>query len=186
MTELGCDVAVLLDKLAITELLTGYLRAIDRGDIATLRASYHPGADEEHGGLYAGPAQGYLDSIEAGLTHPRAVGTHTLSNVLIEVAGDLARSEHYVLAMTRVKVDGVVRDSLVASRIIDDLARRDGRWGITRRRLCFDWAHDLGPRPERWVSGRHDPADLLHGANFPDDIVYDDSWRSVSTVEGRG
>jgi hypothetical protein len=187
MTGPGCtvaEVAVLLDKLTITELLTGYLRAIDRGDIATLRASYHLGAFEEHGGLYAGPAQGYIDSIEAGLTHPRAVGTHTLSNVLIEVDGDLARSEHYVLAMTRVKVDGVVRDSLVASRIIDDLSRRDGRWGIIRRRLRFDWSHDLGPRPERWVSGLHDPADLLHGAKFPDDPVYDDSWRAVSTVEG--
>jgi hypothetical protein len=184
MTGVAYEVAVLLDKQAITELLTGYLRAIDRGDIARLRASYHPGATEEHGGLYSGPAQGYLDSIEAGLTHPRAVGTHTLSNVLIEVDGDVARSEHYVLAMTRVKVDGVVRDSLVASRIIDDLQRRDGRWGITRRRLRFDWAHDLGPRPERWVSGQHDPANLLHGAKFPDDIVYDDSWRVVSTVEG--
>src|SRR5882672_2482608 len=99
MTGLDRDVAVLLDKLAITELLTGYLRAIDRGDIATLRASYLPGATEEHGGLYSGPAQGYVDSIEKALTHPRAVGTHALSNVLIEVHGDRARAEHYVLAM---------------------------------------------------------------------------------------
>jgi hypothetical protein len=169
---------VLLDKLAITELLTGYLRAIDRGDIATLRASYLPDATEEHGGLYTGLAQGYIDSIEQALTHPRAVGTHTLSNVLIEVDGDRARSEHYVLAMTRVKADGVVTDSLVASRIIDDLERRDGRWGIVRRRLRFDWSHDLGPRPSRWVAGQYDPADLLHGLKFPDDPVYDESWRA--------
>lgn len=177
------DVAVLLDKLAITELLTGYLRAIDRGDVTTLRASYLPGATEEHGGLYTGSAQGYIDTIEQALTHPRAVGTHALSNVLIEVDGDRARSEHYVLAMTRVKTDGVVTDSLVASRIIDDLRRRDGRWGIARRRLRFDWSHDLGPRPERWLAGRQDPADLLHGAKFPHDPVYDDSWRAV-TREG--
>jgi SnoaL-like protein len=179
MTGLDRDVAVLLDKLAITELLTGYLRAIDRGDIATLRASYHPGATEEHGGLYSGPAQGYLDSIEQALTHPRAVGTHALSNVLIEVDGDRARAEHYVLAMTRVKVDGVITDSLVASRIIDDLEHRDGRWGIARRRLRFDWSHDLGPQPVRWVAGLHDPADLLHGAKFPHDPVYDESWREA-------
>jgi len=179
MTGLDRDVAVLLDKLAITELLTGYLRAIDRGDIATLRASYLPGATEEHGGLYAGPAQGYVDSIEKALTHPRAVGTHALSNVLIEVHGDRARAEHYVLAMTRIKVDGVITDSLVASRIIDDLRRHDGRWAIARRRLRFDWSHDLGPQPARWVSGLHDPADLLHGAKFPHDPVYDDSWRKA-------
>jgi SnoaL-like domain len=173
MSDLLPAVQTLLDKAEIAELLTRYLRAIDRGDIATLRACYAPDATEEHGGIYAGPAQGYIDTIEAALTHPRSVGTHTLSNILIDIAGDQARSEHYVLAMTRVKVDGVVRDSLVASRIIDDLRRLDGRWLIARRRLRFDWSHELGPQPERWVSGRLDPADLLHGAKYPDDPIYD-------------
>ena len=34
----------LLDKLQIAELLTRYLRSVDRGDIDTLRACYLPGA----------------------------------------------------------------------------------------------------------------------------------------------
>jgi ketosteroid isomerase-like protein len=173
MSDLPPALQALLDKAEITELLTRYLRAIDRGDIASLRACYAPDATEEHGGIYAGPAQGYIDTIEAKLTSPRAVGTHTLSNVLVDVDGDRARSEHYVLALTRVKVDGVVQDSLVASRIIDDLLRSEGRWLIARRRLRFDWAHDLGPRPERWVSGTLDPAALLHGEKYPHDLVYD-------------
>jgi hypothetical protein len=185
MSDHAPAVQVLLDKTEITELLTRYLRAIDRGDIATLRACYADGATEEHGGIYAGPAQGYLDTIAAPLTHPRAVGTHTLSNVLIEVEGDRALSEHYVLAMTRVKVDGVVRDSLVASRIIDNLVRHNGRWVIARRRLRFDWAHDLGPRPERWVSGTLDPAELLHSAKFPDDPVYDAVRAEATSGESR-
>ena len=123
--------------------------------------------------LQPAPAQGYLDTIERALVNPRLVATHTISNVLIEVAGDQAKSEHYVLALTRVKTDGVVRDSLVATRIVDDLVRRDERWLIARRRLRFDWAHDVGPRPEAWVSGTLDPAALLHSAKFPDDIVYE-------------
>lgn len=174
MSDAGPELQLLVDKSQIAELLTRYLRAIDRADIATLRASYLPGATEEHGGLYSGPAQGYIDSIEKALTHPRSVGTHTLSNILIEVDGDRAVSEHYVLAMARARTaDGVVADSLIASRIIDDLERRDGRWGIARRRLRFDWAHDLGPRPERWLHGRLDPQNLLHGQHFPDDPIYD-------------
>ncbi len=167
------DLQVLLDKNAITELLTRYLRAVDRGDIATLRASYLDGATEEHGGLYSGPAQAYVDTIEAALTHPRSVAVHTLTNLLIDVDGDRALSEHYVLALTPAKTDGVISDWMVASRIVDDLERHDGRWGIARRRLRFDWARDLGPRPERWVGGRLDPADLLFGAKFPQDPVYD-------------
>jgi len=173
MSSIPLAVQELLDKGEITELLTRYLRAIDRGDVATLRASYLPGATEEHGGLYSGPAQGYIDTIEQALRHPRAVGTHALSNVLIELDGDQAVSEHYVLAMARAKVDGVVGDSLVATRIIDDLERVDGRWGIRRRRLRFDWAHDLGPRPDVWLFGRRDPATLLHSQKFPDDPVYE-------------
>lgn len=176
----------LLDKNRITELLTGYLRAIDRADIDTLRACYAPGATEEHGGMYAGPAQGYIDSIEAALRHPRAVGTHTLTNILIEVDGDRARSEHYVLALTRVRVDSVVTDYLVSSRIIDDLQRIDGQWLIARRRLRFDWSQELGPRPEKWLGGQLDPAKLLHGSNYPDDPVYDDSWRAGLETSGAG
>ena len=52
------DIQALLDKNEIAELLTRYMRAIDRGDIPALRACYAPEATEEHGGMYAGPAQG--------------------------------------------------------------------------------------------------------------------------------
>ena len=94
--------------------------------------------------------------------------------MLIDLDGDEARSEHYVLALTRLRADGVVSDSLVATRIIDDLRRRDGRWGIARRRLRFDWVHDIGARPTTWLYGQRDPATLLHSGKFPDDILYDD------------
>jgi hypothetical protein len=173
MSDLPAALQILVDKSDITELLTRYMRAIDRGDIAALRACYSPGATEEHGGIYAGPAQGYIDTIERALTNPRLVATHTISNLLIEVEGGDAFSEHYVLALTRVKADDVVSDSFVATRIIDNLVRLDGRWAIARRRLRFDWVHDIGPRPDQWVYGTLDPARLLHGAKFPDDIVFE-------------
>lgn len=166
----------LVDRADIHDLLVRYLRSIDRGDIESLRACYLPGAVEEHGGLYSGPAQGYIDSIAHALTLPRAVATHSISNVLIEVNGDAARSEHYALALLRQRAhDGLVKDSLIATRIVDDLRREDGRWGIARRRLRFDWARDLGPRPDRWAYGSLDPRTLLHSEKFPSDIVYD-SW----------
>ena len=181
MTEIPPAVQVLLDKAEITEVLTRYMRAIDRGDIATLRSSYAPGATEEHGGIYSGPAQGYIDTIERALTNPRMVATHTISNLLIEVSGESAFSEHYVLALTRVKSDGVVSDSLVATRIIDNLTRHEGRWRIARRRLRFDWVHDVGPRPDRWVYGTLDPATLLHGAKYPEDIVFEGIGAEVAS-----
>jgi ketosteroid isomerase-like protein len=166
----------LIDKSAITEVLTRYMRGIDRGDLAAVRACYAPDATEEHGGLYSGSAQGYIDSIGAALTNPRLVATHTISNLLIDLDGDDALAEHYVLAMTRLRAGGaggVVSDAFIASRIVDNLVRIDGEWKIARRRLRFDWAHELGPRPDTWAYGTLDPAALLHGAKYPDDIVYE-------------
>ena len=184
MSDGADELQVLLDKSRITELLTRYLRGIDRGDIDALRSCYLAGATEEHGGLYSGPAQGYVDSIEQALRNPRSVATHSLSNVLVDTDGDRARSEHYVLALTRVKVSGVVTDHLVASRIVDDLQRTGDGWRIARRRLRFDWSQKLGPRPERWLDGSLDPATLLHGAKFPDDPVYEPMPAPLSDTVG--
>jgi len=77
----------LLDKQEIAELLTRYLRSVDRGDVDTLRACYLPGATEDHGGLFAGPAQDYVDSIAAALTHPRSRTSHNLTNPLSSGTG---------------------------------------------------------------------------------------------------
>ena len=180
------EIRDLLDKNRITELLTRYLRAIDRADIDTLRACYAPGATEEHGGMYVGPAQGYIDSIADALRHPRSVGTHTLTNILVDLDGDRARSEHYVMALTRVRVESVVTDYLVSSRIIDDLQRIDGQWLIRARRLRFDWSQELGPRPEKWLGGHLDPTNLLHSKKFPEDPVYDQTWRATLEPAGAG
>ena len=76
MTDQAAAVQALLDKQEITELLTRYLRCVDRGDLDTLRSCYLPGATEDHGGLFSGPAEQYIDSITASLTHPRARTSH--------------------------------------------------------------------------------------------------------------
>ena len=167
------DMQALLDKNEITELLTRYMRAIDRGDIATLRASYAPDATEEHGGMYAGPAQGYIDTIERALINPRLVSTHTISNLLIEVAGDEAPSEHYVLALTRVKADGVVSDGLVATRIVDDLVRHEGRWAIAGAGCASTGRMTSARVPRRGCTGRWIPPRCCTAQKYPDDIVYD-------------
>ena len=173
MTDQPSAVQALIDKSEISELLTRYMRSIDRGDIATLRSCYAPGATEEHGGIYSGDAQGYIDTIEKALVNPRLVATHTICNLLIELDGDAAFSEQYVLALTRVKADGVVSDSLVSTRIMDNLVRLPSGWAIARRRLRFDWSHDVGAREEAWVYGTLDPARLLHSQKYPDDIVFE-------------
>ncbi len=126
MTDHAAALQVLLDKQEITELLTRYLRSVDRGDVAALRSCYLPGATEDHGGLFAGPAQDYIDGITAGLTHPRARTSHNMTNLLIEVDGDTATAESYCITFARIKANGEYYHSFTGARMIDRLERRDG------------------------------------------------------------
>ena len=165
--------AALVDKQEITELLTRYLRSVDRGDVGTLRACYLPGATEDHGGLFTGPAGDYIDSIMAGLTHPRARTSHNLTNLLIELDGDVARAESYCITFARIKAEGSYYHSFTGARMVDRLERRDGRWGIAHRQLLWDWNHDA-PAAEHWMQGLLAPdlSVLKLSGKFPDDPVY--------------
>jgi hypothetical protein len=165
--------AALLDKQEITELLTRYLRSVDRGDVATLRSCYLPGATEDHGGLFEGPAADYVDSIAAGLTHPRSRTSHNMTNLLIELDGDTATAESYCLTFARLKANGAYYHSFVGARMIDRLERRDGAWGIAHRQLLWDWNHDA-PAAEHWMQGllAPDVSVLRMSGKFPADPVY--------------
>jgi hypothetical protein len=178
-TDRGTDpkaLAALLDKQEITELLTRYLRSVDRGDVATLRSCYLPGATEDHGGLFAGPAEAYVDGIERDLTHPRSRTSHNMTNLLIEVNGDVATAESYCITFARIKANGEYFHSFVGARMIDRLERRDGdprTWGIAHRQLIWDWNHDA-PAAEHWMQGLLAPdlSVLRLSGKFPADPVY--------------
>ena len=173
MTDQAAAVQVLLDKQEITELLTRYLRSVDRGDVATLRSCYLPGATEDHGGLFAGPAQEYIDSITASLTHPRARTSHNLTNLLIEVDGDTAIAESYCITFARIKADGEYYHSFTGARMIDRLERPTSFWGIAHRQLLWDWNHDA-PAAEHWMQGLLTPdlSVLRMSAKYPTDPIY--------------
>ncbi|WP_370617426.1 nuclear transport factor 2 family protein [Mumia sp. Pv 4-285] len=171
--DLDERLATLLAKQDIHDLLARYLRAVDRGDVETLRACYLAGATEDHGGVFEGPAAEYVASIAGSLENPRAVTTHAMTNVLVDVDGTTARAESYVLAFARVRrPDGVVGDTLTSARMVDELGYEDGRWGIRHRALRWDWNHDM-ERSEGWVFGMLvDREHMKKSAKYPEDVVY--------------
>lgn len=163
----------LLDRQQIQDVLTRYSRAVDRADLDLLRGCYHADATEEHGGVFSGSAQDYLAQI--GPMLPRA-GTlnHLLMNVLVEFDGPLAANvEAYILTFARMKKDGEKFDTLTLARAVDRFEKRDGRWAISRRRLCWEWNHDM-PMQETWGRGliAPDPTKLVRSAKRPLDILY--------------
>ncbi|MDX6741166.1 nuclear transport factor 2 family protein [Actinocorallia sp. A-T 12471] len=166
-------VRALLDKQEIHEVLARYLRAADRGDVAGLAACYLPGATEDHGGVFTGTADDYVASITQVLTHPKGRTMHCMTNVLIDLDGDTASVESYVVTFSAVRTADGRGSSFVGARLLDRFERRDGRWGIAHRALRWEWSHDA-PAAETWLFGMlvGDTADLKRGGKFPSDPVY--------------
>ena len=165
----------LLDRQQIEDVLVRYSRAVDRADIDLLRGCYHADATEDHGGVFEGTARDYIDHI-APILPKAGILNHLVTNVLIEFTGpDTARVEACILTFARMKKDGEKFDTLTLARAVDRFDRRDGRWAISERRLCFEWNQEM-PMRETWGRGLmvSDPTRLVRGAKRPHDILYRD------------
>ncbi len=166
------EVQALLDRQAIQDVLIRYCRGADRADVGLIAEAYHPDATEDHGGVYSGPASAYVEQMAAIL--PRAgLMNHMTTNVLIELDGDAAHVESYILTFARMKKAGEKFDTLTLARAIDRFEKRDGHWKIAARRLVWEWNHEM-PFAETWGRGliAPDPSVLVRGKKKPEDLVY--------------
>jgi len=130
--------STLCDRMAITDLMYCYCRAVDRIDHQLGYAIWNPGSIADYGEFYRGDGPGVIDLIcsqhQQLLSH-----THQMSNILIRVNGDRASSESYVTATLRLEKDGHLLQMTVWSRYVDDWSRHAGRWGIDKRIAIRDF-----------------------------------------------
>ena len=166
------EIQALLDRQAIQDVLTRYRRGADRADVALIADAYHPDATEDHGGTFSGAASAYVEQLAAILPHAGLM-SHLTTNVTIELEGDAAHVESYILTFARLKKAGEKFDTLTLARAIDRFEKRDGRWKIAARRLVWEWNHEMA-FAETWGRGiiAPDPDVLVRGKKAPDDPVY--------------
>ncbi|MCG8441161.1 MAG: nuclear transport factor 2 family protein [Caulobacterales bacterium] len=163
----------MLAKEDIRGVLARYARGVDRADAELLRSCYHPDAIEEHGPTYSGPATDYIDGAMErmrALKHPMA---HYLASSHIELEGEVAFVETYVLTFARFEKDGEPWDTLTGGRLFDRFERRGGEWRIARRTMAFDWNRDA-PAAESWCVGLFDTSDprMVMGRRGREDLSY--------------
>jgi len=127
----------LLHKEAIREQLYRYCRAVDRGDKELMRSIYHPDATDNHG-VFEGPASKFVELDVAEVMAGLVITQHLIGNILIEIDGDAARAESYVLASHRVEQNDGPHDIVVWGRYLDRFERRQGEWRIAHRQCVFD------------------------------------------------
>lgn len=147
------------DRLAITDLLYRYCRAMDRIDHELGYAVWHENAEADYGPMFRGTGRGFIDWVLA--THARMIAhSHQITNILVELDGSLAASEAYVTVALRYAVDGRLRQMTGRGRYLDRLEKRDGRWGIVQRRYIHDFDSEEPVTNARFAGwGRRDRDD---------------------------
>ena len=156
----------LLDERDIHDVLTRYCRGVDRCDTELIASCYHPDARDDHGAWVAGGqevAHLIVDRIRPGT----ASAMHFLGNLRIEVEGDEAFAESYLLAFRSQDKDGRPCVRTRALRFIDRFTRRDGEWRISERVVVDDWnrideALTAMPEAGQFRYGRKDFSDPVY------------------------
>ena len=162
----------MLAKDEIREVIMNYARGVDRADGPLLKSCYHADAIEEHGNTYTGPAHAYVDGAIGRLMKMGTLA-HYVCNIWIELEGDKAYVESYLLTFARFKKEGQDYDTLTGGRIVDRFETRDGAWKIAYRKMAFDWNHDM-PSQETWCLGLFKPEDpgMIMGKKGTGDLSY--------------
>ncbi|HET6508989.1 MAG TPA: nuclear transport factor 2 family protein [Baekduia sp.] len=137
------------DRTAIRTCLMRYGRAIDQGDEALLRSSFHPHAVIEMGPVGTEiTVDGFAEAMVAA-SGTLTLGRHVITNHRVDRSGDVAWSEAYYLAtMLPLRAAEVPwTATFMAGRYADRFERRDGQWRIAHRQMIAEW-HATAPSLE--------------------------------------
>lgn len=163
------DLQALLDREAIRDCLFRYCRGIDRADETVLRSTYWDDATDCHG-AYRGSADGFIAQAIPRLQRGGR-GVHQVSNVLIELHGDVAAVESSFLALQAGFAQPQL-ETFLAGRYVDRFEKRAGEWRVADRTVVYDWIEER-ERPElatddallfgpRQPNGQRGPADPIY------------------------
>jgi hypothetical protein len=126
------------DRLAIMDQLYRYCRSVDRLDVPLGHAVFHPDATARFPD-FEGSGHGWIDHI--CVEHLKFLHhSHQVTNVIIDLDGDRAASESYVLATLRADEDGRLVQRQFWARYVDAWSKRDGRWAIDARECVVDFS----------------------------------------------
>lgn len=147
------------DRLAITEVIHRYCRAMDRVDAELGYSVWHEDGEADYGSIYRGSGRGFVDWV-CGVHRTMIVHSHRATNVLITLEGDRAASETYVIATLRGMNGDRLMQTMAWGRYLDRWSRRKGRWAIDRRVYVHDFDEVReSPASATPVTGRRDRED---------------------------
>jgi SnoaL-like domain len=123
-----------LSRAAIHDLAMAYCRGVDRGDADLLRSIFWQDSTVISG-VINGTGDEFAEQITAFCSQNLDYCFHSVANEWIEVKGDHAVGEHYVVA--QMTMGG--NDVMTGGRYIDSYERRNRTWKIKSRSFVSDW-----------------------------------------------
>jgi len=167
------EVEELIARQKCHDVLNRYCRALDRCDLELMKSVYWDDAVDEHG-IFDGNAQKFAEFIIDEIQDLFEMSMHAICNVDIDVVGDVAYTESYLISYQRVlatkakltkafgpaylstlgkeEIPGETHDYILGGRYVDRLERRDGEWRIARRTVVMDWNMNV-PSSTIWEEG---------------------------------
>lgn len=176
-SQLEAQVRVALAKVDIQELICAQARALDRGDTALLRSVWAPGATIDLGKFYAGDVEGYCELMRnAALSFRRM--SHSVNNIWVEVDGESAVAESYVIATATAATDQGDQDTLSGGRYLDRYKQLNGAWKCSHRTFVSDWIIEQPSTDQRDEPGSMVESLTIRGCLYPNDPVYS-FWKKL-------
>ena len=171
--ELAAQAEVALAKMQIHDLICAQARGVDRGDAELLRSVWTADATVDIGDFYNGDADGFCALMMETAENLRRMA-HTVNNEWIQVDGDSAVAESYVIAVsTTPGEDGSEdQDAITGGRYLDRYRRVDGQWKCSHRSFVSDWVIEQPASDQRDEPGSMYETLTTRGGLFPNDPVY--------------
>jgi hypothetical protein len=179
LADLERQLADLLDREAIRNVIHRYCRAADRCDLEAFKACYWPDGHDDHG-FFGGNAHEFCDYVIPVLRKIEA-SIHAITNTVIELKGDKAFCESQWSVVHRLRNpegDGFL-DYWHQGRYIDIFEKRDGEWRILCRSTASDMDRLVRTKDMRAIMDqfagleKRGPGNQSgRGARHPDDPVY--------------
>lgn len=160
----------ILDHQAIKDQMARYIQAVDRCDLGLLKSVFHADGVVDFG-VYTGNAWEFCDQNIPFIKANLEMGWHRFSTVSIDLDGDRARAESYMLGNAAMKMPD--SEELVncpdVMRYLDVWEKRDGVWRLYSRDLILDWntswsysGRTDGEFAQYRVQGQRDESDLVY------------------------
>jgi hypothetical protein len=127
---------LLLDRLAIRQLIENWVVWRDAGDWARFRTVWHSDG-RMMATWFQGPATEFIRVSQEGWAKGVSI-LHFLGGNAIDLIGDRAISQTKMTISQRAKVHDVLVDVVCTGRFYDFLEKRDGKWGLVLRQPIYE------------------------------------------------